>query len=193
MEKVLIKNISAREDIEKAMAFITKIALEKHGASPPPLPEILLAAYSDEKIIGTIGMDFGSEDKLLPIESHWLFDTTTTPLPFLRNKIVEIGRWMAVKPIVSSCLFYAATTLALSHKKLYCLAEMKSKIAQHSTRLGFIMLPIKETTLVPDNIPNDGLPYYLDEPPSLYMLVVEQMHQIIRQNSPSLKNVEFTF
>lgn len=192
-ERILISLVEDKDSLLKALKFIEMVAFRSHRASPPPPPEALFAAYYRGEIVGTIGIEFGSNHKPLPIEGRWQFDRLKTPLPFHRNEIVEIGRWMATKPGVSAALFYAATFFALSRRKYYCMAEMKSKIAQHSTGLGFIMLPVQNAKIFLDKIPQSGLPYYTDDPPALYMLRLEQMHQSIKSHTPPLDAISFYF
>lgn len=194
MRELIVRLICDDEEWSRALAFINEIAFESHRASPPPPPQYIFGAYCGDELVGTIGLDFGEVDRPLPIEAHWEFDRENTPLPFKREAMVEIGRWMASRRGVSTILFYAATIFALSHGRYYCIAEMKSKIAEHATsKLGYIMLPVQGARVLLERIREDGLPYYLDDPPSLYMLRVEQMHQAVRLVTPPLYSAEFQF
>lgn len=193
METFAVRLLRDAPEIKESLEFINRIALAREGSSPPPPPQFLFGAYRDGKVVGTIGLEFGTEEKPLPLESHWEIERTKTPLPFVEEAMVEIGRWMAERPGVSTALFFAATLFALSRGKQYCLAEMKPKIAEHSTGLGFIMLPVQGAKILIDQISESGRPYYLDNPPSLYMLRVEQMHQAIRQVTPLLCAADFHF
>src|SRR5882724_3892043 len=106
---VVIRLLHKKSELARAMEFMKAIAHEKHRTDPPPLPQFLFGAYIKGNICGTIGIDFGSDEKPFHLERHWRFNQSQTPLPFEREKMAEIGRWMAKHPGVSVILFYAAT------------------------------------------------------------------------------------
>ncbi len=192
-QTVVVRLLRQKSELECAMGFMKAIAHEKHRTDPPPLPQFLFGAYRGSGICGTIGVDFGSDEKPFHLERHWEFDSSQTPLPFERSKMAEIGRWMAKQPGVSVILFYAATLFSLSHRKVYCLAEMKPKIAEHSMSIGYEMLKVQPAELLSGRISKEQRGYYLENPPSLYMLRLEQMHQVIRPATPPFTDVKFEF
>lgn len=193
MENIAISLLKEKDELAAALRFIDEIAFRWHKCRPPPPPQVLFGAYRGKEIVGTIALDFGDQDRPLPIERIWSFDADRTPLPFQREAIAQYGRWMAITPAVSSWLLYTATLYALSLGKKYFLAEAKTKIMERICALGFAFRRIENAMALTDRIPEEGRLYYSEDPPGLYMTRLEEMMTVAFSKTTSLQSLKFEF
>lgn len=183
---------------EEILHFIEEIALAREGSKPPPPPQMLFGAYQGNTIVGTISVDFGSDLNPFRLEDIWEFDKEKTPLPFVRERIAQYGRWTATVPGASIALFYAATVFSKTHGKQFCLCEMKDPIARRLTEFGFVLLPIKNASLLPEAVrermPEESRPYYLNHPlPYIYMMSLDQIEQAMQSHILPVRSLELSF
>jgi hypothetical protein len=157
---------------ERALAFMKKIAQERHKCAPPPPPQIILIAETeDQEVLGTISLEFRLGGILFPVEEIYDFDHDVTPWTFDRNRLAQFGRWMTATPGISTPLMYAATTYALDQGKTHGLTEVKEVIYNLVRNMGIHLKEIESLNVRLENIPEEGRNYYLeDPPPRLYMV-----------------------
>ncbi len=191
---IIIHRLEDQLKIQESLAFINKIAFQRHGCKPPPAPEILFAAYDQcQKLIGTIALDFSKAGQPLPLEKIWEFDQTKIPFPFIREEIAQYGRWMSDLPGLSIMLLYVATVFAITRKKKYFFAETKPKITKIFLDLEFPIIIIPDAQLALDKIPAEGKSYYLAGKPDLLMMRLDLMQAACLKYVTELESINFKF
>lgn len=179
------------DEFEKALEFIQQIALQREGATPPPPPHVLFAAFKGKDIVGTVGLEFGSDGKPLPLEEIWEFNPLTAPLPFVREQVAQYCRWMAKADGISASLLHAAAVFSLAQGKKSCMCEVKPKVANRLRKIGCRLFPITPAVLRLEKIPFSGRPYYeSNPPPGLYMIDLHQMEEVTRPKSLWTSSIE---
>ncbi len=176
----MVKLLYYPSEIEEAWRLINQIAAERYHCRPPPLPQFLFGAFGDTgAITGAVGIDFWRRDGTLPLAAHWKFGPT--PFPCTPDTTAQIGRWMAKAPGASFALLHRAGTFCRFCGKKYWIAEAKPKIIELLSRAGFPSYKVEGAVLLTDQTPEDGRGYYLEDPPALYMFVLEEMIEVSRQ------------
>lgn len=182
------------EEFQQALKFIRDLAQERERATPPPPPHVLFAAILEGSVVGTVGLEFGSEESPVPLEEIWEFDRSTTPFPFIRQELAQYGRWMARTKNISASLLYCAAVFAKLQGKKTCICEVKPKVAKRLREIGCRLYEIAPAKLLLDKIPESGRPYYESVPrPNPYMIDLNQMEVGTRPRVLGLSSIEMTF
>ena len=143
-----------------------------HGCSPPPTKGEIIAAFKDNKIIGTVVLDLYSNDKPFSLELIYDFSHIQTYTPNLpKNCMVQGGRWFASKPGVSRMLLHAIAEYAIPHGAEYLIAEVKETSIKILEGLGIRFVILCGVSPCLDSIPIEGLKYYVDLPPPRLMII----------------------
>ena len=182
-QQPLYISISHRgEHTNEAITFITEVYKKVFSADPPP-PELLFVATRNEKVVGTLGIDYcDKKDGLLPLERIYTFNRSKTPLPMASDKIVQLGRWISREANVTKPLAYIAMQYLLAHQKTHGLFEQKGKAVQASKRTGTTLHPIENTTLNVDRVGDSVKEYYTSKPePRLFMIDLKQSLDSMRR------------
>lgn len=189
---LVVRLVCDQGEREKALGFINQRAFSLYRATPPPPPQFLFAAYCDDEIVGTMGLDFSSGQQPFPLETHWRFDGDATPFSFERDRIAQYGRWITTKPGVSAPMVYASTLFARARGKTYCFAEAKPPVAERLAEMGCPPVPIPNASLQLENVPESGRQYYISEPaPMLYMIDLEQVERAMIRALPEINSLIF--
>lgn len=177
MQKPLVLACARQSsDREEALRLIQTVYFKYYNVAPVGVPEILLIAKKDSRIVGTTALDLGDEDKLLSLERWYEIDYERTPLPFIRFLTVQLSRLTAVVPNVVSAISYAAVIYSLHRGKVYAIAEAKEIPANRQRALGIELHHISASRLLSKKVSEDVKAYYIREPrPQLYMMRLEQM------------------
>lgn len=188
---LVIHVAKTEEQRNKALAFIKEVAWRSHKSAPPPPPQILLVASEGEVIQGTMSLDFGDNGPL-PLETIWTFNQAETPFPFIRSKLVQFGRWMAVSSGLSLTLVYAAACFSRAHGKECIVCEVKPPVFNRLAHSGIHLSPLRNAQLVLERIPQEGRPYYTTKPlPYPYMVGVQSVIDACLKRDPTLRSLEF--
>lgn len=177
--------ISLVADAERAIVqgFHEAFILRRFGCKPPPLPEFVLAAYEEEVPVGVVGCDFAPESRRFYLENLYIFDRSKTPLPFVREKIAEIGRWASEDSGLGPLLAEAVASFALTKGKLYGICDLKPAVARLSRELGMRLFAVdgKLDPLGIERLPPERRPYYEERPlPKMYMMDLAQVQRALR-------------
>lgn len=184
---IVISLVTDIQERQRVIAFINKVAFKWHQCFPPPPPPILFVAKQESEIVGTIAFNFGDKNRPLPLERIYGFDYSKTPWPFVREKITQYGRLTAIIPDVAMVISYVTTVYALARGKLYGLAELKDRVAEHQRKIGVKLYLVPGAKLNIDEISEGEKNYYLTSPvPKLYMFSLEQVERDYRKKVTSL-------
>jgi len=174
----------AKSEIEKreAEVFVNRKYLELFKTLPPTAQYYFVAKHNEE-IIGTLSLDFCLETDQIWLEKIYQFDHATAPLPVLRDKIAQYGRWITAMSGISGIsegLLYSATVYAEKHGRLYGWCEQKDKSYRVAKRLGIIFYPVPNAKLLLENMPPETQVYYSTPPPmKLFMASLPQARKAL--------------
>lgn len=154
----------------------------------PPLAQFYFVAKHNGKIVGTMSLDFSLENDSLWMEKIYRFDPATAPLPVIKEKIVQYGRWIAKVPGVSEMLTYSATVYAEKQGRIYGWCEHNDKVHRIAQRFGIIFYPVPGAILILENMPPETRAYYTTPPlMKFYMVSVPQIREALQPKVEILK------
>jgi len=175
--------IAEGSDRARALRFIDKRAWEAHQCAARPLDGIVFAARIGTRVVGTLSVDFGSDERPFPLESIHRFDPALMPMPFDRRRIVQGGHWMVrVRGQNVSERLYAAVSEHLALRGIeWFFVEAKPHAYRRLLELRFTVVYIPGTLCLA-HIPKDGMRYYSEDPkPRLYMVSVPSMRRALAE------------
>lgn len=170
--------IDARER-EAGIAYVEAFMRGRFGCEPPPTRGVLVLAYQDEEIVGSLALESVLPDHAFTLESCYAFNPARTPFPFDRALIVQGTRWTATKRGVAYPLFRAGLVLAHGFGKRSLLFEAKPYVFERFDAHGIGWHPVPDARLnhagVRAHVGEAGMKYYLEPPvPVLGMLALDQ-------------------
>jgi len=194
-EPVVIGPAQGVRERKEVLKYVDEKYMELFNIIPAPTHYLFVARQGTE-IVGSMGTDFGNEEKLLRLERVYRFDPRRTPFPIVRDTIIEYGRWIATVPGISGALLYVATIHALSKGKMYGLCEHVDDVHKAAMKLGIKFHEVPDAKLVPENIPEIGTTFYATPPfPKFYMVDIQQAQSVMEpkmQHLVSKKRIVFT-
>jgi hypothetical protein len=179
----MITVVEGEEERSLAALFIEKALRRWYQCLPTALPQTVIVAKRQGKIVGTITSQFGETDEPFSLETIYKFSHTDTPFPFERKHIVQFGRWIATVDGVARFLLYASAVHALRRGCFYGLGETKPKVTGIFSAIG-IALHQFPATICLENVPAKIRPYYQIPPqPKLCMVSLAQKHQALESEA----------
>jgi hypothetical protein len=178
MENLVIQHITpASPERLQVDEFVTAEYLKRMQVSPP-LPDIIFAAFRQQEIIGTIGLEFSEQDDdPIPCEHIFVFDWSVLVLPTCRTKAAHYTRWAVTDQGISGKILYAATVYALAQGKECGWCELKPKVAKLlRINLNIILHEVTGAVISLTSVPDSVKSYYTTKPyPQLYQFELSQM------------------
>lgn len=173
----VVKHITTPYERKKVLLFIAQHYKKLFGTVPSE-PDVLFAAFSANRIVGTVALDLCDEKGRMPVETIFRFDKARTPFPYRGKHLVQVGRWIASTPGVSNVLLATAATYALQQGKLYGICDQKPSAARAAQRTGLKLHEIDDAQLLYTRVPRADRPHYMKPPaPKLYMMDLYQMQR----------------
>lgn len=172
--RVIRQDHPKRKEVED---FIEAWGQKWHGCSPPPTTGDVIAAWKEEEIVGTVGLDFSEHDKPFHLESIYDFSLVRNQLlpggEHPRSLFVAGGRWFARRPNVSRMLLHTIAEYCsnCTGSATYLLAEAKTHSLERIEQFGIPFLVIYGLPPSLDTIPAEGLKYYAELPIPRLMII----------------------
>lgn len=183
---VFIGLAHSTQERKEALEFVDRKYLEIFDTTPPPA-QILFVATQETKIVGTMGIDFGNEEKLLRLERIYQFNPSVAPFPVIRNLIIEYGRWIVTVPGISGALIYVATVHALSKGRVYGWCEHTDDVHRAAARFSINFHDVPEAKFVLEEVEEKNRIFYADSPPlKFYMMLLSQIKDALE---PKIQHV----
>jgi hypothetical protein len=155
--------------------FMREHALRIFGCEPPLSTGLLIAAWSEGNVIGSVALDFREKDQPFPLEE--LYDARAFeelfPEGFDRARTVQAGRWFSVHKgsVVSKLLLQSLRQCARSKKRRFAIGEAKPYALKRFAELGFRFDTVDTYHPNMGVVPQAGRRYYeLNPPPQLFRL-----------------------
>ncbi len=165
----------SESDRSEAVSFIETQMRNIYDCEPPKTKGVICIARDNDSIVGSIVLYGIEEGARFPLEDCYDFHLSDCPFPFRKSNVVQVGRWIAIRPNVSHLLLQASFQMAYDMGKRYALIEAKPYSAKRLLELGFNCQEIPDATLLEDNVRKivgeDGMKYFTQPPkPTLYMI-----------------------
>ena len=184
--KIIIGLAESETAKREAWTFVEQKYLEIFKAAPPHA-QYYFVAKQNNKIVGTLSVDFCLESEKIWLEKIYEFDEKSAPFPVLRDKIIQYGRWLTSVSGISESLIYAATCHAERHGRLYGWCEHNDKVHRVAERLGIAFRPVSGAKIIFKNMPSETQAYYKTPPlMKLYMVSVSQIREVLESRVQSL-------
>lgn len=170
--------VATTEDEKTAVqAFLQVHAQRSFQCEPPPSEGILIGAWENGEVVGSVVLDFRTKDEPFPLEELYASAAFLELFPegFDRTLIAQAGRWFSARSgsSLSRSLLRAMSEYSTSHGKKYILGEGKSYTLELFSRFGYERGYL--TNYKPDleKIPVLGRRYYeMDPPPHLFRIIL---------------------
>ena len=155
--------------------FMREHALRAFGCEPPLSTGVLLAAWSEGRVGGSLVLDFHEKDKTFPLENLYEPQAFQELFPegFARRHIVQAGRWFSAHKgsVVSRLLLESMRQHARAKQKRFAIGEAKPYALKRFSELGFRCDTVDKYKPDLTRIPQAGRRYYeLEPPPRLFRL-----------------------
>lgn len=158
---IIIRTMEESER-DSISSFVQRAMHERYGSDAYALPEFVFTAWQSDELLGVMAFST-SHGEPFHLERTYALDYDTFPTVFERNKIVQLGRWVAKIPNVAELLLYNAVAYALNEGYEWGIGEVKPPVVRRYARLGVRVIPLKGEPILED-IPAGALPYYLMPP-----------------------------
>lgn len=159
-------------------------------ASHLEMPEVILAATEENKVVATIGLNFKSRTHPLPLEKLYRVPAVMPFRQFRPGIGVEYVRWTA-EPRVGSrlglAMVSAASVYAARKQHTYGLLEAKHPIPALFRRNGIDLRAVPGAALQKDEIPPGHLYYALPPLPALYAFRPLQIAEALKKKISAAK------
>lgn len=188
VELTVIRLVQTEKEREEAHSLITKLFMQYFKTSPP-LPTLLFAAFCENTIVGTAGLEVSDEKNFLPYNHIYRLSQHINDF-FPNQNAIQYARWTATKPGVSAALFYAATVCGIQLNKRFSWSISKPRSIKRLEDFGVYLRRVESAALIEENIPAYDKTYFETQPyPALYIGSLEQAGQALAHTvfSPSGK------
>lgn len=141
---------------------------------PPPTKGLILAAYQDRNIVGSIVLRNSDSDQNFSLEARYELNDDN-PLAQNRQCTIEGSRWIATVPSVSGLLLKAAAQVSLEFGREYMLIEAKPYSVMRLQELGWNVSKVEGATIslsrTLEMVGAEGMKYFEEPPePTLYLI-----------------------
>jgi len=185
-EAIHIELADTGQKQSEALAFVERTYQKTFGTTPPP-PHIVIAGWYQGQVVGTMGINTCDEGRSLRLEELYTFDQSQAPLPCVRDKMMEYGRWVATMPHLSGPLLFAGSCYANRVGKEYGWCEHSDKVHRAALRLGIVFHEVRGAVLQRERVPHTDRAFYeAEEKPRLYMVSVAQVREALRSRTEQL-------
>jgi hypothetical protein len=178
MEKPFVFRLPRdRHEFERAIEHISDHMFQVYGARPNPheTPEHLFLVSQEDRIISTIGVDFGQESKKLTFEKTFRFENKDLPFLYSPDKTVFFSRWTTKVDRLGVAVWCLATRYAIAKGYKYNSSIGKPIVYQLMQEYGCKWQKIKNAQPFESNISAYDYAYYFSKPqPSPHLGILRQ-------------------
>lgn len=169
----------ATTEPEKAevQAFLQVHAQRSFQCEPPPSEGILIGAWENAEVVGSVVLDFRTKDEPFPLEGIYAAAAFLKLFPegFDRTIIAQAGRWFSARSgsSLSRSLLRAMSEYSIAHGKKYILGEGKLYTLELFSKFGYRRDYLTDYKPDLEKIPELGRRYYqIDPPPHLFRIIL---------------------
>jgi hypothetical protein len=192
MEKPFVFRLPKDEaEFAATINHISDHMFSVYGARPNPheTPEHLFVVSQGERIISTLGVDFGHQDKNLTFEKAFSFQEKDLPFSYEKSKTIFFSRWTTKKDYFGVAVWCLASRYALERGCVVSSAIGKPDVLQLMGEYGCKWYQITGAQLVPVNISDYDKAYYFSNPrPMPYLGLIK--NQITKMSVITDKLIE---
>lgn len=168
-QQIHIRRCSNEAERADAIFYLSEHMRKKYGSCPPPetTPPDLFAAFEGSTVVGTLGLQFGTEQKPLPFEQLFIFDSQSAPVRYNREQTVYYSRWNSSRPSIGLALWLAATKYAIEKGMIFSSATGKTVMREYYySSFQCEWFPIHGAKINTDKVGETEKGYFFsDEPP----------------------------
>ena len=179
-EDISVRIAESQTQKAAVQEFMREHALRTHGCEPPPSLGIILGAWFEGKVVGSVVLDLRQGGEFFPLEE--LYGTAAVaclfPEGFERSRIVQGGRWFSALPRspVSRLMARAFAEVALEHDTYAMFSEAKEYAFRRMREWGFCITCNLDARADISRVQLAGREYYETQPfPCLFRMELSSM------------------